>query len=86
MDEAEAGDESVAVDHLLFHPKILAAVTDQLVHFLERAFVKQQIDALARGEFAFFVLTGAAFLATSRIGDGVPPAQLFETIRHKIVE
>ena len=46
---------------LLLHAEIAAAVADQLVDFLEGAFVEQQIDALAGGQFAFGVLAGAAF-------------------------
>ncbi len=86
VDQAVTGDEPVAVDHLFLHAEVLAAVADQLVHFLKRAFVEQQTDTLARGELALFVLTCAALFAASRIGDGMTPAQFFEPIRHKIVE
>ena len=85
MDQAVAGDETVTVDHLFLHPEIGAAVTDQLIHLLERAFVDQEIDALARRQFAFFVLLGAAFFAAPRLGDRMPPPQFIMSrsdIRH----
>ena len=53
VDAAVAGDEAVAGNALLVHAEIAAAVRDQLVQFLEGAFVEQQFDALARGELAF---------------------------------
>ncbi len=62
VDAAVAGDEPIAVDDLLVHSKVAAAVPDQLVHFLECAFVQQQIDALARGKFALIVLPLHALL------------------------
>ncbi len=51
-----AGDDAVAGDDLLVHPEVAAAVRDELVDFLERAGVEQQIDALARGQLAGGVL------------------------------
>ena len=71
---------------LFLHAEIAAAVADQLVDFLKRAFVEQQIDALARGEFSFLVLPRAAFLAASGFGDGVAAAQFVEAIGHKRLE
>ena len=56
VDQAVAGDEAVAIDDLLVHAEIAAAVAHQLVELFEGAFVEQQVDALARGEFAFGVL------------------------------
>ena len=82
VDRAVAGDESVAVDHLLLHAEIGGAVPDQLVGFFERAFVEQQIDALARREFAFPVLARAALVASSGFGSGVAAAQFVQSIRH----
>ena len=75
VDEAVAGDEAVAVDDLFVHAEIAAAVANQLVDFLEGAFVEQQIDALAGGELAFLMLAGAAFFAATGFGGGVAAAQ-----------
>jgi hypothetical protein len=52
-------------------------VADKFVKFLERAFVEEQIDSLARTELAFFVLPLAALGAASLFSLSVPPAQLF---------
>ena len=62
-------------------PKSVAAVADQLVHLLERAFVEQQVDALARRELAFFVLPLHALLAAARFGIGVAAAHFGESVR-----
>ena len=56
VDQAVPGDEAVAVDHLLVHAEIAAAVADQLVHFFKRAFVEQQFDPLAGRKLAFSML------------------------------
>ncbi len=68
VDQAVAGDEAVAVDDLFLHAEVVAMVTNQLVGFLEGAFVEQQIDAFARGELAFGVLACAALVSTARFG------------------
>ena len=62
VDLPVAGDEAVAVDHLLVHAEVAAAVADQLVQLTEGAFVEQQFDALARGQLAFLVLPRHAAL------------------------
>ena len=61
---------------LLLHAEIDAAVGDELVEFLEGAFVEQQIDAFAGGEFAGLVLALAAFGAAAFFGCGVAAAEL----------
>ena len=81
MDQALAGDEAVAVDDLILHAEIARAMAHQLVHFLEGAFVEQQIDALARGKFPFLMLPRAALLAPPRFGGGMAAAQFFEAGR-----
>ena len=80
MDQAVAGDEAVAVDDLLVHAEVVAVVADQLVGFLEGAFVEQQVDAFARGEFAFGVLAGAALVSTARFGGRVAALQFFHPV------
>ena len=55
-------------------PKSRQRWRHQLVDFFEGALVEQQLDALAGGELAFFVLAGAPFRAASLLGRGVPAA------------
>jgi hypothetical protein len=80
VDVAVAGDEAVAGDDLLIHAEVAAAMGDELVEFLEGAFVEEQFDALAGGELAFFVLAVAAVFATALFGRGVAAAQLLELV------
>ena len=47
MDAAIAADDAVAGDNLLVHAEIPAAVGDELVELLERAFIEKELDALA---------------------------------------
>ncbi len=68
-----SGDESVAVNLLLGHAEVVAAVGDELVGFLERALVEQKFNALAGRHLAFFVLALAAFGAATIFGKLVPP-------------
>ena len=81
MDAPVAGDEAVAVDDLLIHAEVGGAVPHQLVHFLEGAFVEQQIDALARRQLAFRVLPLHALLAATGFGIGVAAAHFGESVR-----
>jgi hypothetical protein len=53
---AEPGDDAVAVRPVLLHAEAGAAVPGQLVEFLERAGVEQQLDPFARGQLALGVL------------------------------
>ena len=47
VDHAVAGDDAVARRPVLLHAEVVAAVLDEHVPFLERAFVEQQVEALA---------------------------------------
>ena len=80
VDQAIAGDEAVAVDDLFLHAEVVAVMADQLVGFLEGAFVEQQIDAFARGELAFGVLAGAALVSATRFGGRVAALQFFHAV------
>ena len=75
-----AGDEAVARNGLLLHPEIAAAVRDQFVQLLERILVKQQLDALARRQLAFFVLALLACVAAALFGSRMPPPQFIEPV------
>ena len=80
---AVAGHEAVSRHHLLVHTEIAAAVGDQLIEFLEGAFVEQQLDALAGGELALLVLARAALRPAALLGGRVAPPQFVEAIhRH----
>ena len=76
FDAPVASDESVAVDFLFGHAEVIAAVGDQLVGFLERAFVEQKFDALARRHLAFFMLPLAALGPSTVFGQLVPLASV----------
>jgi hypothetical protein len=65
---------------LLVHAEVAAAVSDQFIELFEGAFIEQQLDALAGGEFAFAVLTGAAVVATTQFGGGVTAAEFLELV------
>jgi hypothetical protein len=56
VDRAPAGHDRVAHELLFVQPEIVGAVLDEGIHFAEGAFIEQQVDALAGGEAAFFVL------------------------------
>src|SRR5215831_5580442 len=60
IDAAIAGDEAVARGALLLHAEVHTAVANEFVEFFEGAFVKQQMDAFTRSEFASLVLALAA--------------------------
>ena len=69
FDAAVSGDEAVAVDLLLGHAEVVAAMRDQFVGLLEGAFVEQELDALAGRHLAFLVLFFTATLATAIFGE-----------------
>ena len=56
VDRAVAGDDAVARDLFLAHPKGLRPVHRKGVEFGKGSRVNQQLDALARGELAFRML------------------------------
>ncbi len=82
VDRAPAGDHAVAGDFGLFHAKVGRAVLDEHVEFLERAFVEQEFDALARGQFAAFVLGLDALFAAAQTGLGAALFQSVENVLH----
>ena len=79
MNAAVAGDESVAIDHLLVHSEIGAAMPHQLFRLFESTFVEQQLDAFARRKLALFVLPRVPLLAAARFGISVTAAHLRRT-------
>ena len=68
VDRAPAGDHAVAGNFLLLHAEVGRAVLDEHVELLERALVEQELDALARGQFAALVLGFDALFAAAQAG------------------
>jgi hypothetical protein len=65
---------------LLVHAEIAAAVFDEFIDFFESAFVEEEFDAFAGGEFTFAVLALAAFGSPALFGGGVAATEFFEAI------
>ncbi len=63
---------------MLGHAEVAAAVRNQLVGLLEGVVVEQELDALPRRHFAFFVLALAALLASAGFGELVALFQFCE--------
>ena len=67
---------------MIFHTKISAAMRDEHVELFKGAFVKQQIDPLARGQLASAVLRVYPRLATAHTRIFTTLLQLFENVFH----
>jgi hypothetical protein len=61
VDHAVAGHHAVARDLVVGHAEVHAAVLDEHVPFLERAFVEQQLEPLAGRQLALLVLAAMRF-------------------------
>src|SRR3546814_14158480 len=68
VDRARPGHHPVAGYLRLFHAEVDAIVLDVHVEFLERAFVEQHLQPLARGQPALAVLRVDAFLTAAHAG------------------
>ena len=66
VDAAVPAHDAVAGHDLIGHAEVAAAVGDELVDFLERAGVEQQVDALARGKLARLALAAQPFFTAAR--------------------
>jgi hypothetical protein len=55
-------------------------MADEFVELFEGAFVEQQVNSFARGEFSLLVLAFAALCSAARFGFGVQLAQLFQAV------
>ena len=82
VDAAVPGDDAVAVELLRLEPEVGGAVHDEAVELDERAFVEQQVEPLARGELALFVLRLEARLAAALLRLGAPPLEQLELFSH----
>ena len=63
-----SADDAVARHDLIGHAEVAAAVGDELVDFLERAGIEQQVDALARGQLARLALAAQPFFTAAQLG------------------
>ncbi len=82
VDGAPAGDDAVAGHLVLLHAELGRAVLDEHVEFLERSLVEQQLDALARGQFAAGVLRLDALFAAAELGARAPFLKGVQDIFH----
>ena len=82
VDRAPAGDHAVAGNLSLRHAEFGAAVLDEHVELLERPFVEQHVEPLARRELAALVLLGDA-LGPAALARLLPPLfQLVQNLAH----
>ena len=79
---APAGDHAVAGDLAFLHAELGRAVLDKHVELLEGALVREELEALARGELAALVLRCDARLAASRPRPRPALFQLFQNVFH----
>ena len=82
VDGAPAGDDAVAGHFGLLHAEFGRAVLDEHVEFLERALVEQQLDALARGQFAAGVLRLDALFAAAEFRAGAALLKGVQDVLH----
>ena len=80
VDRAVAGDDAVAERCFWFaSPNVAGAMGDEHIEFVEGAGVEQQIEPLAGGELALFMLRVDALLAAAQQGFLLETAQFFNT-------
>ena len=86
VDRAPAGDDAVAGDFGFLHAEFVAAVFDEHVELLERAFVEQKLNALARRQLAFGVLRRMALLAPALARSFALGFERGDNVFHKVPE
>ena len=82
VDRAVAGHHAVTGGLLLRHAEVDAAVLDEHVPFLERAFVAQDVDPFARGQLALAVLGLDPPIAAALAGSAAHLLQPFQDFAH----
>src|SRR5262249_30267256 len=82
VDQTVARDHAVARNDLALHAEVAAAVGDQLVDFLERARIEEELDALARGQLSRGVLPLEPFPAAAELGATLQIGEGVERIGH----
>ncbi len=83
IDQPIPGHQPVARNHLFIQSELARAMRHQLIDLLEGAFIQQQIDALARGKLAFFVLPLPPRRPAALFGRFVPAPQ-FRNSCHRL--
>jgi hypothetical protein len=73
---------AIAVDLLLVETEVDAPVRDESIGFDEAAFVQQQVDSLAGGEFSFRMLGRHAGFASTLFGLGTASAKEVKLVAH----
>ena len=69
VDRAPASDHTIPCRALFFHAKIGTTMRDKHVEFFKAAFVKQQINAFACGQFSFGMLRVNPCLTAPQTGN-----------------
>src|SRR3974390_3632118 len=82
---APPSNYAVAGNLGLFHAEFVRTVLDEHVEFLERASLEQELDALARSQFAAFVLGLDARLASAEPGLFPALFQFVEDVLHRLL-
>src|SRR5262249_34952017 len=82
VDRAPAGDDAIAGNPALLHAELGRAVLDEHVELLERAFVHQQLETLARGQLAPLVLRFDARVTAAGARAGAAFFELVEDVLH----
>jgi hypothetical protein len=83
VDRAPAGDHAVARRPVGFHAEIGAAMGDEHVEFLERAFVEQKLDPFARCQLALGMLGLDAALAAAGARHAAAGLKLGQNVLHR---
>ena len=65
VDGTRTTHDTVTIKVLLLHTEVVATVELEHIHFFERPFVEQQINAFARCSFALGMLFLDGFFATA---------------------
>jgi len=84
VNESVAGDETVPIDNLFIHAEVARAVAYEFIEFLEGAFVEQEVDSFAGGQFSIGMLAGAAFGSPASLGIRMAAAELAQWINDAI--
>ena len=56
MNSSLASDDTISVELLFFHTKVVASVRDELVVLNKRTWVEEQLDSFTSGKFVLLVL------------------------------
>src|SRR5262249_17825929 len=78
VDAPVAGYEAVAKILALGEAEVIGAMGHKAIGLFKRAFIEQELNALARRHLPFFVLSFAALAAAALFGQLVAALELFE--------